>query len=231
MIANNIQRIRQQINEVAQDCGRKAEDIRLLMVTKTVSPERIKQALATGETLIGENKIQELVKKQDELTAVAHEVHMIGHLQTNKVKEAIAYADCIQSLDRLRLVKRLHNRLEFENKNIKALLQVNVSAETAKSGVAPEQALNLIKEILPLERIHLTGLMTIGANTDDENDIRRGFRLLRQLQQQAQDKYGDYSDFSVLSMGMSGDMRIAIEEGSTLVRVGSAIFGVRTEMV
>lgn len=227
MIRDNITAIRRQIDETAQGCGRKGEEIRLMLVSKTVTPARIKEALAAGETLIGENKIQELAGKYDELSAIAHETHMIGQLQTNKVKEAIAYADCIQSLDRLRLVTRLHNRLEFEDKSINALLQVNVSAEASKSGVPPEQAMALLEAILPLERIRLQGLMTIGANSDDENEVRRGFRLLKQLQRQAQDRFGDYGDFSVLSMGMSGDMRIAIEEGSTMVRVGSAIFGAR----
>ncbi len=227
MIVEKLKQVRAQMAAVAAQHGRDPGSIRLMLVTKTVSAERIMTALAAGETLIGENKVQELQAKYEALSSHPHETHMIGHLQTNKVKDVIGYADCIQSLDRVKLAHKLQQRLEFEDKTIDALLQVNTSGEASKFGIAPEEALTLISEVRGCDRIRLRGLMTIGANTEDEDDIRRCFQLLKQIQQQAQQRYGDYSDFAELSMGMTYDMAIAIEEGSTMVRIGRAIFGER----
>lgn len=226
-IKDNIACIQKKIVSAAQRANRDPQSILLMPVTKTVAPEAIIEAISCGFAMIGENKVQEIQAKYSALEAFPHKTHLIGHLQTNKVKDVVGLVDCIQSLDSLRLAKKLQDRLAYEDKTIEALVQVNVSGEQSKSGVSPEEALALIKEVIQMDRITLRGLMTIGANVDDEKVIRQGFRQLAMLQQEAQQRFSHQADFSVLSMGMSGDMEIAIEEGATLVRVGSAIFGKR----
>ncbi|WP_072281427.1 YggS family pyridoxal phosphate-dependent enzyme [Rappaport israeli] len=226
-IAQRIATVRAQIERATEQAGREVGAVSLMLVTKTVEAKRIIQALECGEHLIGENKVQELQDKQARLEGQRYEAHLIGHLQTNKVKEVIGYAQCIQSLDRLKLADKLQQRLEFEDKTIEALVQVNTSAEASKFGVAPDKALALIGQLRDYERINIRGLMTIATYTEDEREIRRCFQLLKTLQQKAQQRYGDYGDFKTLSMGMSKDMKIAIEEGSTIVRLGRAIFGAR----
>lgn len=226
-IARNIAQVLSEIEAACIQVGRDPDEVRLMLVTKTKPAEMIRTALATGQTLIGENKVQEINAKYDALADIAHETHMIGHLQTNKIKDVIGQASCIQSLDRIKLARKLQDRLEFEDCTIHALIQVNTSGEASKFGATPDDALGLIEEVLSCDRIRVRGLMTIGANTDDEAQIRACFRLLRRIQQQAQQRFGDKSDFAELSMGMSGDMALAIEEGSTMVRVGRAIFGIR----
>lgn len=226
-IARNVAQVLSEIEATCIQVGRDPDEVRLMLVTKTKPAEMIRKALATGQTLIGENKVQEINAKYDALADIAHETHMIGHLQTNKIKDVVGQASCIQSLDRIKLARKLQDRLEFEDRTINALIQVNTSGEASKFGVTPDDVLGLIEEVLSCDRIHVRGLMTIGANTDDEAQIRACFRLLCQIQQQAQQRFGDKSDFAELSMGMSGDMALAIAEGSTMVRVGSAIFGAR----
>ncbi|UJF25117.1 YggS family pyridoxal phosphate-dependent enzyme [Suttonella sp. R2A3] len=226
-IHNSIARVLEQISGACEQAERSPEDVRLMMVTKTVEAARIREALASGQTLIGENKVQEINAKYDALADVAHDTHLIGHLQTNKIKDVIAQVSCIQSLDRVKLAHKLEQRLEFEDRTIDVLVQVNTSGEASKFGVAPEDTLALIEETLHCERIRIRGLMTIGANTTDESRIRACFRSLREIQAQARDRFADRAQFDELSMGMSGDMALAIAEGSTLVRVGSAIFGAR----
>ena len=227
VIARNVAQVLSEIEAACTQAGRSSNDVRLMLVTKTKPADMIREALATGQTLIGENKVQEINAKYDALADIAHETHMIGHLQTNKVKDVIGQASCIQSLDRIKLAHKLQDRLEFEDRTIDALIQVNTSGEASKFGVAPDDAPTLIAEALACDRIRVRGLMTIGANTDDEAQVRACFRLLRHIQDQAQQRFADKSNFAELSMGMSGDMALAIAEGSTMVRVGSAIFGER----
>lgn len=226
-IAARLAAIQSQINTIAQRCGRNPQHITLMPVSKTIAPDHIRHAIAAGYPLLGENKVQEIQSKAAALADMPHQVHLIGHLQTNKVKDVIGRVSCVQSVDSLKLAEKLQQRLAFVDSELDILIQVNTSGEASKSGIAPEQALNLIEQILPLERLHIKGFMTIGANSDDEQAIRACFRRLRDIQQSAQERYGAHSDFAVLSMGMSGDMAIAIEEGSTLLRIGSAIFGAR----
>lgn len=227
LIAAKLAAVQQQIQEIAAHCDRNPQSITLMPVSKTVAPETIREAIAAGYPLLGENKVQEIQSKAGALADMPHQVHLIGHLQTNKVKDVIGLVSCVQSVDSLKLAKKLQQRLEFVDSHLDILIQVNTSGEDSKSGIAPEQALDLIDAVCAFERLSIKGLMTIGANTDNEEVIRACFRQLRQLQIAAQHKYGAYSDFAVLSMGMSADMKIAIEEGSTLLRVGSAIFGAR----
>ncbi len=223
----NLEYIQKQIAASAERAGRKVEEITLMPVTKTVAVEAIREAITAGFPLIGENKVQEIKQKHEGLSDLAHQVHLIGHLQTNKVKEVIGLVDCVQSVDSLKLAKKLQQRLEFVDATLDILVQVNTSGETSKSGVAPEDAEALIAEITQMERLNLKGLMTIGANTTDREIVRTSFRDLAQIREIVRQRFSDKATFDVLSMGMSGDMDIAIEEGATLIRVGSAIFGAR----
>lgn len=223
-IVNNIEIIRQRMANACMQNNRNKDEVQLLLATKTVSAENIKIAFETGETLIGENKVQELKEKFEPLQSVPHLTHFIGHLQTNKIKEVIKYATCIQSLDSLEVSQKLQRRLEFENKTIDVFLQVNTSYEESKFGISPDNAIDFAKQVKHLERLNIKGLMTIGLFSAEKEQVRKCFRLLKQLQNKLLD-----SDIPVheLSMGMSGDLETAIQEGSTIIRVGSAIFGKR----
>jgi pyridoxal phosphate enzyme (YggS family) len=223
-IIQNIKQVYQRIANACSQCGRNPNEVKLLLATKTVSAEKILIALQAGEMLIGENKLKELKEKYDALKSVPHQTHFIGHLQTNKIKEVIKYVQCIQSIDRIELAEKLHRRLVFEDKTIDVFLQVNTSYEESKFGIAPEKAVDFAVQVKNLDRLNIKGLMTIGLFSAETENVRRCFRLLKRLQQEMLEK-----DIPVheLSMGMSGDLEIAIEEGSTIIRVGTAIFGKR----
>ncbi|WP_299888792.1 YggS family pyridoxal phosphate-dependent enzyme [uncultured Lacinutrix sp.] len=224
-ILNNIKAIENRITKVCEKSGRSPEDVKLLLATKTVSTDNIKFALQYKQTLIGENKIQEVKKKFTDLNSIPYESHFIGHLQTNKVKELLKYnIKCLQSLDRIRLAKKLQNRLEYEDKTIDVFLQFNTSYEDSKFGMDPKKALTFAKEIKQLDRINIKGLMTIGLFSASQEKVRKCFKLLKKTQTDLLNK--GYS-VNELSMGMSGDLEIAIEEGATIIRIGSAIFGKR----
>ncbi|MBS4207292.1 YggS family pyridoxal phosphate-dependent enzyme [Bacillus sp. FJAT-50079] len=227
-IGDNLQQIRKRINLACQSVGRKPEEIKLLLATKTVTVEKIKQALDAGETLIGENKVQELQQKYPLLQEDDRaEWHFIGHLQTNKVRSVLKYATCIHSVDRLKLGKELHKQLTKENRQLDILVQVNTSYEESKFGIAPNETLNLIEQLTELDTLNLKGLMTIGKLTTDVKETRKCFRLLKSIQQQVIQQNFAGVEMDILSMGMSNDFEVAIEEGATLVRVGTAIFGER----
>lgn len=220
--------IQNRINLACEKANRQPSEVQLLLATKTVNPDRIKQAVNAGYQLIAENKIQELKEKYEALQETPHQSHFIGHLQTNKIKEVIRYGvTCIQSVDRLDLAEKLQARLEMEDKNVDILIQVNTSNEDSKFGAAPENVLDLTQAISKLDRIHIKGLMTIGLFSDDESKVRPCFQLLKKIQQEINDANIPNVEMKELSMGMSGDLEIAIEEGATIVRVGTAIFGKR----
>lgn len=224
-ISKNLSTILERIQNACINANRNTDDVKLLMATKTVSAENIKIALKSNQTLIGENKIQEIKEKYDSLKSINHQTHFIGHLQTNKVKELLRYdVNCIQSIDRLRLAQKLQNRLEYEDKTIDAFLQFNTSYEDSKFGMKPENALKFAMEVQQFDRIHLKGLMTIGLFSAEDEKVRKCFKLLKGIQTELLDKGIPVNQ---LSMGMSGDLEIAIEEGATIVRVGTAIFGKR----
>ena len=224
LIVENIANIKSRIKSSAEFSGRNPNDIKLLLATKTVSAQNIKIALESGETLIGENKVQELIEKAEVLKAIPHQKHFIGHLQTNKIKEVIRYADCIQSVDRLEVAKKLQSRLEIEDKTIDVFIQVNTSYEESKFGVSPENALIFAQQVKQLDRLNIKGLMTIGLFSAETEKVRKCFQLLKNIQIRMLDKDLPVYD---LSMGMSNDLETAIEEGSTIIRVGTAIFGKR----
>lgn len=224
----NLNQITQRIEKACTATNRDPNEVTLLLATKTVPAERIKIALGAGHTLIAENKVQELKEKYEALKDVSHTNHFIGHLQTNKIKDILKYeVSCIQSLDRLDLAEKLHQRLQFENKRIEVLIQVNTSNEASKFGVHPDEALELVKQVAQFNTIQIKGLMTIGLFSAETEKVRQCFRLLKSLQQQINDLRLPNVEMKELSMGMSGDLEGAIEEGATIVRVGTAIFGQR----
>jgi len=228
MIKENLKNIQIRINKACASVNRDPESVRLLLATKTVDPERIKIAINSGYSLIAENKIQETIAKYEDLKSLPHENHFIGHLQTNKVKFLIQNeVKCLHSLDRKRLADRLQNRLEYENKEMDVLIQVNTSQEASKFGVSPDEALDFIQYVATLKNIHIKGLMTIGLFSAEEKKVRHCFRLLRSIRDQATALNLPGVEMTELSMGMSGDLEIAIEEGATMVRVGTAVFGAR----
>ena len=162
-ITNNILQIRERMNQACLRTNRKPEEVKLLLATKTVSADNIKIALEAGERLIGENKAQEVKSKYDDLLDVPHEKHFIGHLQSNKIKELLRYdVSCIQSIDRIDLAEKLHNRLQFEKKEMDVFIQVNTSNEDSKFGISPDRAIELTNQVEEFSNIHIKGLMTIG---------------------------------------------------------------------
>jgi pyridoxal phosphate enzyme (YggS family) len=227
-IIDNINVVRRRIKEACQNNGRDPQEVKLLLATKTVTAERIKIALQAGQTLIAENKVQELKEKYEDLKELPHCNHFIGHLQTNKIKEILKYnVSCVHSIDRFDLAQKLHQRLTAENKTIDILIQVNTSYEESKYGVAPDQVIDLVRQISVFHTLHIKGLMTIGLLSAEAERVRKCFQLLKQIQQEIIRLNIPNVTMQELSMGMSGDLEIAIAEGATIVRVGTAIFGQR----
>ncbi|WP_288447269.1 YggS family pyridoxal phosphate-dependent enzyme [uncultured Chryseobacterium sp.] len=227
-ILHNLHLIHERIKNACEKSERSIHEVKLLLATKTVSAERIKIALESGQTLIAENKVQELKEKYEELKNIPHENHFIGHLQTNKIKDILKYdVSCIQSLDRLELAEKLHQRLSAENKTMDVLIQVNTSSEESKFGVDPGDAIELIKKISHYSTLKIKGLMTIGLFSAETEKVRACFKILKNLQQDILQEKIPNVEMQELSMGMSGDLETAIEEGATIVRVGTAVFGAR----
>ncbi len=224
-IENNIKRLKQEIESVAVKSGRQRDSVRLVLVTKTVSQERLFEAYEAGERNFGENRVQEILAKKPLLPQNIR-WHFIGHLQTNKVKEIIGQAVLIQSLDSVHLAKELEKASGKLNLITEVLLQVNTSGEAAKFGFKPEELEDAVGEMTRFSHLKIRGLMTIGPLTDDDKKIRESFVLLRNLRKKMKASYPDL-DWSELSMGMSEDYRIAIEEGATILRIGRAVFGER----
>jgi len=226
-IADNIKEIRDRMLKACQKCGRGANEVRLLLATKTVAPSGIIEAFNAGETLIGENKVQELVSKAEELKPFKHESHFIGHLQSNKIKDVLKYADCVESVDRLDLAEKLERKLEAENRTLNIFIQVNTSKEISKFGCKVEEAIPLIEKVSEFAHLNIKGLMTIGLFSDDVNLTRPCFKELYKIKKEAEGLGCLKVKSLELSMGMSGDFEIAIEEGATIIRVGTSIFGKR----
>ena len=227
-IEHNIKLTEERIKKACVRAGREVNEVKLLLAVKTVSPERILKAFQTGHFLIAENKIQELKEKYEALKNVEHINHFIGHLQTNKVKEILKYdVRCVESLDRLELAEKLQKRLESEDKTLEVFIQVNTSNEESKFGVDPIHAIELVRQVAQMDRLQIKGLMTIGLFSSETERVRKCFQLLKSIQRQVKDLDLPHVEMNELSMGMSGDLETAIEEGATIVRVGTAIFGKR----
>ena len=226
-IAANLTIIEKRIANAASKAGRNAQDIKLIAVSKTVDTERIKQAIEAGATILGENYIQEARNKIKEIGQGAR-WDFIGHLQSNKAKYAIDLFEMIHSVDRLSLAQEINRVAEKKGKKVRILVQVNISGEETKSGINPQKVRTLIGEIASMRNLSLEGLMTMPPYFDDPENARPYFTALRELRATIlKESTGDII-LQELSMGMSGDFEVAIEEGSTMVRIGTAIFGERS---
>lgn len=225
-IQQNINQIQKRIEAAAQRSGRKKEDILLLAVSKTIDVERIKEAVACGLKELGENKVQEILEKYEPM---GEEVkwHLIGHLQTNKVKYIIDKVKLIHSVESLKLAEEISKRAKKANKVMDILIEVNMAAEESKFGVAPEDTLSLIQKIALLDNICIRGLMTVAPFVENLEENRECFRRMKQLSVDINAEKIDNVYMDILSMGMSNDFEVAIEEGATIVRVGTSIFGRR----
>lgn len=225
-IEDNLKFVCEDINNTLEKLGRSSKDVKLISVTKNVDPQTIQEALNVGITDIGENRVQELEKKMEYFGNKIN-YHMIGHLQTNKVKYIIDRVRLIHSLDRLSLAKELNKRAKKQNLKVETLIQVNIAGEKSKFGLSLEEVVPFIESILKFENINVQGLMTIAPHTDDTKVLRDVFRKMHNLKEDIQGRNYKGIDMNYLSMGMSNDYKIAIEEGSNMVRIGSSIFGKR----
>lgn len=227
-VAGRLAQARRRVAEAARAAGRDPADVRILLATKTMPPAVIREAFAAGGTLIGENRVQEVLAKAGELADVPHETHFIGHLQSNKVNQLLPHISCLQTLDSAALADRLQARLEGLDRRLDVLVQVNVSGEATKSGVPPERVAALVAAVDRCPRLTLRGFMTIGLNSPDRSAVRRGYAILAGIRSRAgTEGWPGAADATELSMGMSGDYADAVAEGATIVRLGSAIFGPR----
>lgn len=226
-IRTNLAAVNRRIEAACVQAGRDRSEVRLLLATKTVDPARVRVAIEAGETLVAENRVQEVRPKFEALTDLEYERHFIGHLQSNKINALVPYVSCIQSLDRLSLAKKLQARLERESETREVLLQVNTSGEDSKFGLDPEALADFATEVSRMNALRIRGLMTIGMFTEEVELARPSLRRLRELGDQLKQLNLDGVKMEELSMGMSGDLEVAIEEGATIVRVGSAVFGSR----
>jgi len=225
-IAANAARIRERIDRAAERVGRRPEDIRLVAVSKLHSAERISEAIGAGIKDIGENYVQEAAAKHAEVPEGAR-WHMVGHLQRNKAKQAVQIFDMVQTVDSSRLAAAIGRHAEAAGGSVDILLQVNTSGESAKSGVAPDAVEKLLEAVSEMRGLRVQGLMTIGRWDPNPESARSEFRLLADLAGRLADR-GE-AEMKWVSMGMSHDFEIAIEEGANLVRVGTGIFGSRPE--
>ncbi|GHU80385.1 YggS family pyridoxal phosphate enzyme [Clostridia bacterium] len=225
-IAENIERIRARIEEAALAAGRRPEEITLMAVTKTVPAEVVNMAVAQGVTLLGENRAQELLSKY-EAYADGASIHFIGHLQSNKVKQIIDKVDMIHSVGGARLAAEISRQAGAIGKTRDVLIEVNVGGEESKSGVTPEETAELAREIEGLDHIRLRGLMTIPPVCDTIYESEAYFERVYKVFVDIREKNRDNSSIDILSMGMSQDFPAAIKHGSTIIRIGTALFGSR----
>jgi len=220
-LRENLAEVREKIERAAQRCGRNAREIKLITVSKTHSTEVLQDAMAAGATIFGENKIQEAEEKIEELGKENLEWHLIGHLQSNKARRAIKLFDCIQTLDSVELAERLERICIEENRtSLSVLAQVDLAKEATKNGIDEKDLPKLVEFLQTCERLKLDGLMIIPPFFEDADKARPYFRRLREIRDEVLPN-------GELSMGMSHDFEIAVEEGATIVRVGTAIFGRR----
>ena len=217
----NYKNVLERLNAAAVKSGRKAEEITLLAATKTVDADTINYAIQKGITHIGENRVQELLSKQDRIIG-AHR-HFIGHLQTNKVKDIIDKVEMIESVDSLRLAEEISKQAVKRGIVMNILLEVNIGGEESKGGIAPSELFETAKAVSGLENVRIRGLMTIPPVNCDE----KYFASMQELFENSKQKYSFLSGMDTLSMGMSGDYATAVKYGSTLVRIGSGLFGYR----
>lgn len=223
-----IEEIRNRIEQSALRSSRDPSDIRLVAVSKTVPSQNIKPAIDAGVFIFGENYIQEAVKKIDEIADSRLAWHFIGHLQSNKAKYAVRYFDLIHSVDSLKLAREINSQAKKVNKVQDILVQINIAMESTKSGVSANDAISLVKDISTLENLSVKGLMTLPPFFNQPETVRPYFKALALIKDRIQKESIENIEMNELSMGMTGDFEVAVEEGATLVRIGTAIFGERS---
>ncbi|SHI03875.1 YggS family pyridoxal phosphate-dependent enzyme [Sporanaerobacter acetigenes] len=225
-IRDNLLRVEENIESALIASGRNKDDITLVGVTKTVDADSINEAISYGIENIGENKVQEIMDKYDKINKNVN-WHMIGHLQTNKVKYIIDKVDLIHSLDRMSLAKEINKRAKSESIIKDVLIQVNIAEEVTKFGLKKEEVIPFIESILDFKNIRVKGLMTIAPFSENPEEVRFVFRDLRNLGYEIEKKNYENLEMKYFSMGMTNDYKVAIEEGANIVRIGTAIFGKR----
>ncbi len=229
MDAENVESVKKRIAEVCMRCGRSPEDVLLVGVSKTFGVETIRPVVNSGLFDIGENYVQELLEKRSQLQDERIRWHFIGHLQTNKVKYIIDFIHLIHSVDNERVAEEIQKRAENTGRIVDVLVEVHTTDEATKYGVPVAGTLDLVKRIAILNHVKVTGLMTMGPFSDDPNDSRPSFRLLKELRDRINGEGIENVTIRHLSMGMSHDYEVAVEEGATIVRIGTAIFGTRVK--
>ena len=225
-IEANLAFIRSEIADAAKKSGRTPDEIHLMAVTKTVEPIFINHALSCGVDLIGENKVQELLSKEPFLNLDGVDVHLIGHLQTNKVRQILPHVSTIQSVDSIKLAREIAKQAEKIEKDIQCLIEVNVGDEESKTGIPMQEVPALLEEMAQLPRVKVKGLMAIPPICE-ESILLQYFEKMREMFVDIQAKKMDNINMDILSMGMSSDYKLAILHGATMVRIGSSIFGPR----
>nr|WP_302624571.1 YggS family pyridoxal phosphate-dependent enzyme [uncultured Eubacterium sp.] len=226
MINENISKVRENIVKACEKAGRNPEEVTLIAVSKTKPVSAIEEALLSGTLDYGENKVQELCDKYDVLPKNIR-WHMIGHLQRNKVKYLVGKTYLVHSVDSLRLAEQIEKEFAKYNQVCDILVEVNIAQEESKFGISAKETEELIRKIAKFEHVRIKGLMTIAPYTEDPESNRDYFREIKKLSVDIRDKNIDNVSMDVLSMGMTGDYMVAVEEGATMVRVGTGIFGER----
>lgn len=226
MVTENLKLVEEKICAACERSGRKREEVTLIAVSKTKPVEMIEEAMQSGICTFGENKVQEILKKEVLLPANI-DWHLIGHLQRNKVRQIIGKTAMIHSVDSLRLAEQIQKECEKQDETVRILIEVNVAREESKYGLMPEETEEVVRKIAKMPNIHMCGLMTIAPYVTDPEENRVHFRNLRKLLVDINAKNIDNVSIRELSMGMTGDYEVAIEEGATLIRVGTGIFGSR----
>jgi pyridoxal phosphate enzyme (YggS family) len=221
-IKENLQKIRQNIEQACMRAGRRPDEVRIVAVTKYVNEARAREAVEAGLTHIGENRLEGLTEKRRALADLDVTWHFIGTLQSRKVKDVLPQVDYIHSLDRLSLAKEIQKRAE---RAVKCFVQVNVSGEATKHGIREDDVLPFIDRLREFPNITVVGLMTMAPANAEEDELRRIFRRLKNWQRAVEEKHWEHAPCHELSMGMSGDYIVAVEEGATFVRIGSALVG------
>lgn len=227
MMKQQLETVQTRIHQACQRSGRSEKDVQMLLATKTVSPDRLLEAHQLGPALFGENKAQELLSKLEPLQHSDIEWHFIGHLQSNKAKEVVPHCRLIHSLDRWSLAKELEKQAQKHQKTQSVLIEVNTSGEESKSGLPPAELIEFCEKVKELKHLQVEGLMTMAMASEEEQPVKACFSQLRQLLQKINASAVFPHELKELSMGMSGDFEWAIEEGATIIRLGSVIFGSR----
>ncbi|MFO7729396.1 MAG: YggS family pyridoxal phosphate-dependent enzyme [Spirochaetia bacterium] len=225
-IDKNINNIRTRIDDAAKKAGRSGKDVQLMAVSKTKTREQLEAAYRAGLRLFGENRVQEAYDKYENFYPDAR-LHIIGHLQSNKAKQAVEIACCVQSIDKLKTARELEKRCAAIDKQMDVFMEFNTSGEDSKSGYLSKDSMySDMEQIALFPHLHIRGLMTIGPFTDNSDAIRRAFAQLKSYYEESKERFPELP-IEQLSMGMTSDFEIAVEEGSTMVRIGTALFGSR----